>query len=254
MALAMPQDLTTGFIGRLRARDPQAWFELWETFGPVIGAQLRRWGRGRIGHETVQDLSQETLAALSQAIDTHDPSRGVRFSTWLLAIARYTLSDEVDRRMAQKRNSGQRPVELDEALAPRADTPGPDEDYHRLVLGAKVDAAVRQLERESDFVDFAVFRLRVLEGQTGAQVGEALGMSEATVSRRLARLRQGLRAHLSDVFARYSFGSEDEAEIERNGLDPSPNKASDALFDEAVGEVHRRYQVLRAAMDDGEGG
>ncbi len=250
----MAQDLTTGFLGRLRARDPQAWFELWETFGPVIGAQLRRWGRGRIGPETVQDLSQETLTALSQAIDSHDPTRGVRFSTWLLAIARYTLSDEVDRRMAQKRNSGRRPAALEEAFGAPSAEPTPDEDYHRLVLGAKVEAAVRQLERESDFVDFAVFRMRVLEGQGGSQVGEALGMSEATVSRRLARLRLSLRAHLAEVFARYSFGDEDAAEIERNGLDPSPNKASDALFDEAVGEVHRRYQVLRAALDDGEDG
>ena len=41
---------------RLRARDPQAWFELWETFGPVLRSQLHRWGRGRIGQETVQDL------------------------------------------------------------------------------------------------------------------------------------------------------------------------------------------------------
>ena len=102
-------DLTTSFVKRLRARDPQAWFELWETFGPVLRAQLSRWGRGRIGKETVQDLSQETLAALSTAIDRHDPSRGARFSTWLLAIARYTLGDEMDRRNAQKRGSGVRP-------------------------------------------------------------------------------------------------------------------------------------------------
>lgn len=74
-------DLTTNFIARLRTRDPQAWFELWETFGPVLRAQLSRWGRGRIGHETVQDLSQETLVALASAIDRHDPSQGARFST-----------------------------------------------------------------------------------------------------------------------------------------------------------------------------
>ena len=77
----MLNNLTTGFIGRLRARDPAAWFELWETFGPILRAQLAKWGRGRIGVETVQDLSQETLAALAGAIDQHDPSRGARFST-----------------------------------------------------------------------------------------------------------------------------------------------------------------------------
>ena len=74
-------DLTTGFISRLRAQDHDAWFELWEIFGPVLRAQLSRWGRGRIGHETVQDLTQETMAALAGAIDRHDPTRGARFST-----------------------------------------------------------------------------------------------------------------------------------------------------------------------------
>ena len=84
------RDATTNFVARLRARDPAAWFELWETFAPVLRSQLARWGRGRIGAETVKDLSQETLTALASAIDRHDPSKGARFSTWLLAIARYT--------------------------------------------------------------------------------------------------------------------------------------------------------------------
>src|SRR3954471_22792840 len=95
--------MTTGFIGRLRCNDQGAWYELWETFGPVVRAQLTKWGKGRIGSETVRDLSQETLAALSESIDRYDPARGARFSTWLLAIAKHVLGDELDRRNAAKR-------------------------------------------------------------------------------------------------------------------------------------------------------
>src|SRR5262249_19334305 len=80
-------DPTTRFVRRLRSGEPAAWFELWENFGPVLRAQLAKWGKGAIGPETVKDLSQETLAALSDAIDRHDPGKGARFSTWLLAIA-----------------------------------------------------------------------------------------------------------------------------------------------------------------------
>ena len=104
---SMLNSLTTNFIGRLRANDQAAWFELWETFGPVLRAQITKWGKGRIGAETVRDLSQETLAALSDSIDRFDPGRGARFSTWLLAIAKHVLGDEMDRRMAQKRGGGQ---------------------------------------------------------------------------------------------------------------------------------------------------
>ena len=73
----MLTQLTTSFVNRLRTGDQSAWFELWETFGPVLRAQLTRWGRGRIGPETVRDLSQETLAALSDSLHRFDPSRGV---------------------------------------------------------------------------------------------------------------------------------------------------------------------------------
>ena len=72
-------------------------------FGPVLRIHLSRWGHGAIGVETVRDLTQETLAALSKSIDRYDPNRGARFSTWLLSIAKHVLGDEIDRRMAQKR-------------------------------------------------------------------------------------------------------------------------------------------------------
>jgi len=32
----MLNNLTTSFVARLRARDAAAWYELWETFGPVL--------------------------------------------------------------------------------------------------------------------------------------------------------------------------------------------------------------------------
>ncbi|QDU65811.1 RNA polymerase sigma factor [Engelhardtia mirabilis] len=241
----MPQDLSTGFIGRLRARDPQAWFELWEIFGPVLRGQLHRWGKGQIGAETVQDLSQETLAALSQAIDTHDAARGVRFSTWLLAIARYTLSDEFDRRMALKRGAGRRPLALEEAYSKGDENPRPDEQYHALIFGAKVEAAIRMVEREAEFMDFNVFRMRTLEGRTGVEVAESMGLSEASVSRRLAKVRKSLRGKLGEVVERFSFTQDEIEEPGRKGLDPNPNKASDALFDEAVAEVYHRYLEFR---------
>ena len=110
----MLNPMTTSFVDRLRRNDEAAWFELWETFGPVLRAQLTKWGNGRIGRETVRDLSQETMAALSNSIDRYDPSKGARFSTWLLAIAKHVLGDELDKRMAKKRGGGRRAADFDE--------------------------------------------------------------------------------------------------------------------------------------------
>jgi RNA polymerase sigma factor (sigma-70 family) len=248
------QDLSPGFIGRLRARDPGAWFELWETFGPILRAQIARWGGGRIGQETVKDLSQETLTALEKAIDRHDPSHGARFSTWLLAIARYTLGDEIDRRMADKRGGGVRPRPLEEAGGAATNVGGPDSLYEECVFDAKVEAALRTVERECGFMPFSIYRLRVLEGRSGREVAASLGTSEATISRRLAEVRDKVREHLYDILARYSFTDEEWEEAQRNGLELIPNKGSEAAFDEAVGGIYHRICARRAEPSNSPSG
>jgi RNA polymerase sigma factor (sigma-70 family) len=237
--------LTSSFVQRLRANDQAAWFELWEIFGPVIRAQLMRWGNGRIGHETVRDLSQETLAALSDSIDRYDPARGARFSTWLLAIAKHVLGDEMDRRMAQKRGSGKRPTTLEEAWMGGGTAIGADEVYEAAVFRAKVEAAIRAVQRECDFVDFSIYEMRVFDGKNGKEVADAVGVSEPTISRRLAKVRGMLRDQVARSVSLYSFTEEERAEAERNGLDLNPTKADDALFDEALAEIYHRQAELR---------
>jgi len=211
----------------------------------VLRAQLTKWGKGRIGAETVRDLSQETLAALSDSIDRYDPGRGARFSTWLLAIAKHVLGDELDRRGAQKRGGNKRAGALDETWMVASSAAGADAEYEAAVFRAKVEAAIRLVEKESDFTDFSIYRMRVLDGKSGKDVAESLGISEPTVSRRLAKVRDGLRKRLEDVIATYSFTDDERGEPERNGLQLNPSKADDDLFDEAIEEIYLRQIELR---------
>jgi RNA polymerase sigma factor (sigma-70 family) len=235
--------LTTSFVARLRNQEEAAWFELWEIFGPVIRAQLSRWGGGRVGAETVRDLTQETLTALSKSIDRYDPERGARFSTWLLSIAKHVLGDEMDRRMAQKRGSGRRPGALDESYMGQSNAVQPDEAYERQVFQAKVYAAIRATEREADFLQFQVYRMRVFESLGGKDVAEQLGVSEPTVSRHLARVRTLLRARLIDVVSTYSFTDEERMEVSTAGMG-----GDDQLFDEALCETW--LSQSRLVLDD----
>lgn len=253
----MLTNMTTSFIARLRANDEAAWFELWETFGPVIRIQLTRWGKGRIGVETARDLSQETLAALSNSIERYDPARGARFSTWLLAIAKHVLGDEIDRRMALKRGGGKANAEFDERWMVADASLGVDEEYEASVFRAKVEAAIRKVESECDFMDFSIYRMRVLDGQSGKEVAEAVGVSEPTVSRRLSKVRDMLRSRLQEVISIYSFTNDELDEASRNGLLLNPNsdssgdagpadKSTDVAFDEAIGDIYHRQMELRA--------
>lgn len=226
--------LTTTFVNRLRARDESAWFELWEDFGPVIRGQLHRWARGSVGEETVRDLTQETLAAVSNSIDRYDPARGARFSTWLLAIARHALGDELDRRFAAKRGGGRRTGSLEEGHGARSGELAPDAAFEQAMFRAKVMAALRKVERECELLPFEAFRQRVLEGASGRVVGERLGTSEATVSRQVATVRDRLRQRLAETISMYSFTEQEQGEARQAGLGED-----DRLFDEAVGEIHR---------------
>jgi RNA polymerase sigma factor (sigma-70 family) len=224
--------LTTSFVARLRDRDETAWFELWEVFGPVLRIHLSKWGRGAIGAETVRDLTQETLAALSNSIDRYDPNRGARFSTWLLSIAKHVLGDEMDRRMAKKRGSGRRPTSLDESFMGSSRSLEADEAYERNIFQAKVYAAIRTTEREAEFVSFQVYQMRVFDGRLGREVAEQLNVSEPTVSRHLSRIREMLRARLAEVVATYSFTLQERAEAEAAGLE-----GEDTMFDEVLSEI-----------------
>ena len=240
--------MTTGFVKRLRCNDQAAWYELWEVFGPVVRAQLTKWGKGRIGVETVRDLSQETLAALSESIDRFDPTRGARFSTWLLAIAKHVLGDELDRRGAKKRGGSKRNLELDDSWMGAAPGISVDAHYEQQVFAAKVGAALRAVEKESDFTDFAIYSMRVLENKSGKEVAAALGISEPTVSRRAAKIRDLLRTRMILIIQTYSFTDEERQEAARNGINLTPKQdsaaADDLLFDDAIAELHHRQAEL----------
>lgn len=236
--------LTTTFVNRLRCRDETAWFELWETFGPVLRRQLTKWGKGRIGVETVRDLSQETLAALSDSIDRYDPGRGARFSTWLLSIAKHVLGDEIDRRMALKRGGGVQPGSLDEAYMTTGRSAQADEEYEAAVFRAKVHAAIRLTERESDFMQFQVYRMRVFDGMPGRDVADQLGVSEPTVSRYLAKVRDALALRLQEIVTTYSFTDEELTEAERQGLTLERSRQNDVTFDEIIAEIYHKQTEL----------
>jgi AcrR family transcriptional regulator len=93
--------------------------------------------------------------------------------------------------------------------------------------------------------------MRIFDGLSGKDVAAQVGVSEPTISRRLQKVRDLLRSALSQVIATYSFTDEEYKEAERNGLALNPkasgDKADDALFDEAIGEIYHQQMELRRA-------
>jgi hypothetical protein len=165
----------------------------------------------------------------------------------------------MDKRGAQKRGSSKIAASFDDAWMAASPVAGADAQYEAAMFRAKVEASIRLVEKSSDFTDFEIYRMRVLDGRSGKDVASALGVSEPTISRRLAKVRQTLRSKLADVIAMYSFTRDELEEAARNGLrvnpsngtmgsDPScpePTAADDQNFDDCIAEIYHRQLELR---------
>lgn len=108
-----------------------------------------------------------------------------RFSTWLTRIAVY---EALARVRARKRFE---PLEAHTEESSMSTTPGssPEQQASDVEMRAVLERAVDGLS--DDFR--AVFVLRVVEGMSGAEVAECLGISEDTVKTRLFRARARLQ-------------------------------------------------------------
>lgn len=236
------QPLSTQLIRRLRAGDQGAWYRLWTVFGPAIQSTIRRFGRHQFSLETVRDMTQETLGEVARQIGKFDPSRGVRFSTWLLSIARHVVCNEFDRRMAAKRGRGVPAAALSGVPEPQdRQVASPPAEYEHAVFRAKVYHALQQVESKRSMAEFEAYRLRLTRGLTARQIAETLGVSEPTVSRYLKRVRKDLRTTIRQVVQEYSFTPAEEQELAACGLE----RADEQMFDEALAAIYQQEARLR---------
>jgi len=225
--------LNTGLLQRLKERDSDAWLELWEVFGPAIERMVASIARRYFSPDTLQDLRQETLVQVFDRIGSFDAARGVKFSTWLYAVARNLVCAELTRRNALKRNRGQKPLSLDEVVEPDGGAASPAAEFERQVFRAKVYRAIRLVERQCGFLEFEVYKMKLSRSRKAVEIAAVLGISEASVSRYLRKVRERLRETLRRVVKEYSWTEEEVEEIGKHRLE-----GDDDLFDSALGDVY----------------
>jgi RNA polymerase sigma-70 factor (ECF subfamily) len=174
-------------VAGLRAGDDGAYEELVRAYGGRLVQVARRY----VGDEEARDAVQEALLAAFKAIDRFDGKS--KISTWLHRIVVNTC-------LMRLRRQKSRPEQSIEPLLPafledghRAE-PGPDWESPEAILRR---TETRELVREA--IDRlpknyrTVLLLRDIEGLSGAEVGEMLGITTGAVKVRLHRARQALR-------------------------------------------------------------
>jgi RNA polymerase sigma-70 factor, ECF subfamily len=196
-------DLPTSKSLLAKARDcsdDAAWRRLIDLYEPLI----LKWTRPHVAQRVdADDIVQEVLTTLVRELPRFDHNeRAGAFRAWLRTITVHRLRAYWDKQDTRPATSGS--GEAHEALAQLADPTSPlarswDEEHDRHVT----KSLLRSIQLEFQPASWRAFERHVQDGQTAAEVAEALGLSVNAVliakSRVLKRLREKA-AGLVDVY------------------------------------------------------
>jgi RNA polymerase sigma-70 factor, ECF subfamily len=178
-------------LERAQVGDPGAWKDLTGLYRPLLVGWLRYQA---VPVNEVDDLVQEILLAVVQYLPSFSHSGRVgAFRGWLRTIAHNRACDFWKARSRQLQAAGG--SDIAEALVQLEDPNSElnylwDEEHDRYVLDCLLDL----MREEFEPVTLRAFRRLALEGASGAEVAEELGLSlsaaYAAKSRVLARIRQ----------------------------------------------------------------
>jgi len=170
--------------------DAEAWRQFVELYAPVIHGFYRKRG---LQDADAADLTQVVLQTVSVEAGRlkYDPVRG-SFRSWLFTIARNEHYDFIARR---KRTPGagddaSPSQRIDDIPAREEEAAQWEREYERRVYAWAAERVCRCV----DDTTWEAFKLTAMEGKSGTEAADALGMSLGAVyvakSRVLARLRR----------------------------------------------------------------
>jgi RNA polymerase sigma-70 factor (ECF subfamily) len=179
---------------RLRdAGDRQAWAEFVEVYGPLVYGFARKHG---LQDADAADLTQDVLQAVSAAVGRldYDPRRG-SFRGWLFTAVRHRLYNALARRPRECRGDGgtSAQVALEAVPAPEEQQALWEREYESRLFAA----AAERVRGEVAEATWRAFWLTSVEGQSGKEVADVLGLTAAAVylaKRRVTtRLKEEIR-------------------------------------------------------------
>jgi RNA polymerase sigma-70 factor (ECF subfamily) len=175
---------------RAQTGEENAWKDLTELYRPLILGWLNRQG---VPARDLEDLSQEVLLSVVKHLPgfQHSGHRGA-FRSWLRTIICSRTGDYWRAMEAATPAGGSGAVAVLQQIAdPDSDLNRQwDEEHDRYVLHCLLDL----VEEEFEPITLQAFRRLALDGVSGAEAAQELGLSVAAVyvakSRVLARIRQ----------------------------------------------------------------
>jgi RNA polymerase sigma-70 factor (ECF subfamily) len=161
-----------------RERDERA--RRFDALARAHGADLYRFALWLCGHEALaRDLVQETFLRAWKALDALRDDGAAR--SWLITILRREYARTFERKVPKL-------VDIDAVPVPETGAPGPDRHTERDLLREAI-AQLPPRYREP-------LLLQVVIGLSGAEIAQALDISQSAVMTRLFRAREKLMARV----------------------------------------------------------
>jgi RNA polymerase sigma-70 factor (ECF subfamily) len=195
-------------LGRLACvpTDQAAWGEFAERYGRKIYGWCRHW---QLQEADAEDVTQRVLLKLAQKMRTftYDPSKS--FRAWLKTVTHHAWRDFVEARNRPGTGSGDTGVleQLHTVQARDALVDELDEEFARELL----DEAMARVRLRVQPHTWQAFQLLAVEGRSGAEAAERLGMKVATVFVARSKVQKLLQEEVRKLEGRDPVRPEDEA-------------------------------------------
>jgi RNA polymerase sigma factor (sigma-70 family) len=193
--MAEAPQTSLSLLARLRdLHDREAWSRFVDAYGPAVFNFAR--GKG-LQPADASDLTQEVMRCVAAGIHRleFDPNRG-KFRSWLFTLVQRRYMDYLRR----VRLTGSGDSSVMEQLDQLPDRQGQDsQTFDDSVEKHLLAAAMRQVESEVNPSTFQAFKLTALEGKTGKEVSEKLGLTLAAVYLARSRVTSRLKAIVREL-------------------------------------------------------
>jgi RNA polymerase sigma factor (sigma-70 family) len=179
-------------LARLRQVPPDQ--AAWAQFAERYGRKIYGWCRGWNLQETdAEDVTQDVLLKLAAKMQAfvYDPAKS--FRAWLKTVARHAWSDYWSGHKGAEATGGSQALQLLATAEAREDLVQRLENEFDRELLDEASARVRQRLTPRTW---EAFERTALQGQSGAEVGAALGMKVATVFVARSKVQKMLQEEL----------------------------------------------------------